>query len=168
MRWKRDMLFTRHLRELQNSFKHFCRCHFGFSSEMCVFPSRQRLPLWLMPYLAAPSSGKKYDRKENTDGPSSGSKAGAVQSPTGGDCACLEQLRPGFSWGTVNASSVPVTVLCFAFRMQMVLIAHWCFGFLVNHIYPKSRTIFFLVPCSAREEVGKKPNWGEAWTGDPN
>lgn len=176
----------------QNS-KCFCHCHFGFSSEMCVFPSHERLPLQLMPCLAAPSAGEGQRPQmvqdgsswliSQLDGPSwmvqcgcswlhdlgwlipavwsrldspswmittgwsrlevpswivpagwfrlnalswmvpldggcgvrlgdgptgwrMWGEIGTVQSLAGAGCACLEQLCPDFSWGTLTALSV--------------------------------------------------------------
>lgn len=67
MDWKWDMLFTRHLGELQNICKHFCHCHFRFSSEICVvFTLQQKLLLSLIMYIAVPSSvGREECGKEN-------------------------------------------------------------------------------------------------------
>lgn len=182
----------------QNS-KHFCHCYFGFSSEMCVFPSHERLPLWLMPCLTAPSAGEGqrpwmaqdgWSKLEvpgwkfladspswmvqcgcswldglgwmipavwsRLDSPSwmittgwSGLNALSWMNPAGWShwmedvgWAWLEQVVPAWSSSVLVSAGVLLlpcqyTVLSFRFRLRMVLITCWCFGFLLNHVYPK-------------------------------
>lgn len=40
--------------------------------------------------------------------------------------------------------------------MRMVLITHWCFGFLLSPVYPKPKLFFPLASCSASEEIKKQ------------
>lgn len=57
------------------------------------------------------------------------------------------------SWlqlGWNNFFSVAVTVLCFGFRMRMVLITYQCFSFMLSCVYSKSRTFFLSQALPAR------------------
>lgn len=56
--------------------------------------------------------------------------------------AWLEQVVPAWSSSVLVSAGVLLlpcqyTVLSFRFRLRMVLITCWCFGFLLNHVYPK-------------------------------
>lgn len=65
MDWKWDMLFTRHLWELQNTCRHFCHCHFRFASEIYfVFTLQQKLVLSLIMYIVVPSSVRREEYGE--------------------------------------------------------------------------------------------------------
>lgn len=58
---------------------------------------------------------------------------------------------PGFSQYSISFPSVAVPVLCFGFRMRLVLIT-LIFWVLLGHVNPKSRTSFFSVSNKARKE----------------
>lgn len=57
------------------------------------------------------------------------------------------ELLTGFGWDRMTFFSVAVIVLCFGYEMRIVLLAHWCLGFLLNHAYPKSRNFSCVMLC---------------------
>lgn len=63
----------------------------------------------------------------------------------------LLQEGPDFRHGRLF--SVPVTVLCFGFRMRMMLITHCCFYFLLSCVYPRSRTFFLSFALTVRRST---------------
>lgn len=71
------------------------------------------------------------------------------------DTSFLNSFPALFSAG-VNFFLVPVTVLCFGFRMRMCSYHTNLLGSMLNCVYPKSRNSSVIVPCSATEEMYKK------------
>lgn len=70
---------------------------------------------------------------------------------------------PGFTWETVNFFSVSGTVLCFEFRMRMLI------TLMLILVFAKSRATFCLWSCSANDKVHlKKPRESFAGMGDVN
>ena len=47
---------------------------------------------------------------------------------------------------------------CFGCDVRTMLTAHWCFQLLLGHVYTKSRTFHFLVPCQPEGWRGTR-NW---------
>lgn len=76
---------------------------------------------------------------------------------------------PGFTWDRVNFFSVAGTVLCFGFRMRIMLITLMLILVFLSCIYDKLRASFWLCSCTASDKVHlRKAGESIAGMGDLN